>query len=121
MFTKENVLEVLENECYDILNDYEPEKVADLVMEFQKQIHDHVTGNMSRLVLGKKYVAKLDQFEFELLNVRKGYVKCTDEEENIGISRTLFFPLYSSSDDSLDGLTNFVEMINEAYYYCKNA
>lgn len=113
-----DIKEVLSNECYDIVEDLGEEKVVKIVKQLVDQLYDPAKAVIS---IGKQVSTSCGRFSITLCNRHKGFVSVSNcNRGNTSVSRTEFYPYYFDSDDRLAGLTNLVEMINEAYYDCVN-
>lgn len=112
---KEKVLELLENEWYDICDAYEPVSVALLVEELVLRIKSRESDEC----LGSVVSAQLGSSVFKVNNSLNGFVSCSDVDEGCtGVSNTLYYPYYEGEDN--DGLKNLLEMVNEAWYAADN-
>jgi hypothetical protein len=112
---KEKIFELLENECYDICEAYEPELVCTLV----KNIVGRIERRRNEIGFGPVVATEFGKYIFKVNNSLNGFVSCSNTDTgHTGISNTLYYPYYE--DDDNGGLKNLVEMINESWHLCEN-
>lgn len=112
MEIREKISELLNDECYDICEEFEPASVAVAV----ETIISELEQNLAEL---RTHVATCEfgRYTFKVSNRIGGFVSCSDEN-GTGVSETLYYPYYYDEDG--DGLKNLIEMMNEAFYHCVN-
>lgn len=107
---REMILDLLNEEIYDICDEFEPTSVADAVETIVSRLERNL-ATMSRSV-----TCELGRYQFKVNNTHGGFVSCSDTDYGFtGVSNTLYYPYY----DGEDGLKNLIEMMNEAFYSCK--
>lgn len=116
---KEKILELLNDEIYDICDEFEPTSVADAVECILCRLKAKEVCNPA--CLGPVVTCELGSFTFKVSNKHRGFVSCSDNDNGCtGVSRTEYYPYYTDDDGSDDGLKNLIEMMNEAFYACIN-
>lgn len=116
---KQRILDLLNDEVYDICEDFTMEEVADLVNDIVTKIQKRVTPYS--ISLCGQITANLGKYQFDVSQRLKGTVSCSDTEEvETAVSKTAYFPYYYDSEDPDAGLKNLIEMINESWYHCVN-
>ena len=113
---KEDLIEHINDECADILDEFEDEEFADVVIDIARLLENEKVVNYSLTSCGgiKYYLIKVN-------NSHGGFVSVSDEDSDItGVSRTLFYPYWVEHCDCFAGLCSLAEMINEAWYQLKS-
>ncbi|UKK52693.1 hypothetical protein [Prevotella sp. E2-28] len=114
---KQRILDLLNDEVYDICDAFTAEEFAGAVISVLSGITEH--SEKRPIVIGQVVTVQLGKYIFKVSNKHKGFVSCSDTENGCtGTSETMYFPYYYDSDDPDAGLKNLIEMMNEAFYAC---
>ena len=107
-----DLIEYINDETFDMLNEFTDEEIADNVISIAKvlMVRDFTNGHIIK--------GRLD-YLYKINNNHKGFVSVSNDSET-GVSRTEYFPFYADSDGYFAGLCNLASMINEAWYLCNN-
>jgi len=115
---KQDLVEHINDEIFDMLERFEDEEIADCVLAIA-----------SRLLLPAKVVEQpltscggVWNYQIKVNNNHGGFVSVSCEETGCtGVSRTEFFPFFEDDEDGYySGLCSLADMINEAWYFCNN-
>lgn len=113
---KQDLIEFIDNEPLDMLDEFTAEEIADCVISIAQRLLIRGFCNGHLIKKGNK---KLD-YLYCINNSYKGSVSVSNEEVT-GVSRTEFKPFYNDEEDGyFTGLCSLAQMINEAWYACKN-
>ena len=113
---KEDLMEYIVNEPFDMLEEFPEEEIADCVLAIA-----------SHLMLPAKVVEQpltscggIWNYQIKVNNHLKGFVSVSCEETGCtGVSETMFFPVFMDEEDGyFAGLCSLADMINEAWYIC---
>lgn len=105
------VEEIVNDECYDMTEEVSVENIVKLVsdivpMQFKVKV-DRMKARREY-----KYIVKVK-------NDKEPYVSMSDEEQT-GVSRSVYYIFENPLEPTEDELKTFIEMINEAWYRCNN-
>jgi len=110
---KQRILDLLNDEIYDICDEFEQQSVAELVIALVGRLERNLA------TMGRVVSCELGKYIFKVCNKHGGFVSCSDTEEGMtGVSSTMYYPYYQDADDEDAGLKNLIEMVNEAFYTC---
>ena len=112
MEIRERISELLNDECYEICEVFEPASVADAVETIISRLEHNLADLRTHVAM-----CELGRYTFKVNNRIGGFVSCSDEN-GTGVSETRYYPYYY--DEDVDGLKNLIEMMNEAFYHCVN-
>ena len=113
---KEDLMEHIVNEPFDMLDEFPEEEIADCVLAIA-----------SHLMLPAKVVEQpltscggIYNYQIKVNNHLRGFVSVSYEETGCtGVSETMFFPFFKDDEDGyFAGLCSLADMINEAWYIC---
>ena len=113
---KEDLMEYIVNEPFDMLDEFPEEEIADCVLAIA-----------SHLMLPAKVVEQpltscggIWNYQIKVNNNLGGWVSVSCEETGTtGVSQTEYFPFFKDEEDGyFAGLCSLAEMINEAWYTC---
>lgn len=111
---KDDLVEYILDENLDIVDEFEAERVADLVIDMGRRLahRDFCAGHMKK--------GKID-YLYKVNNKHGGFVSVSDYYLGTGVSTTLYYPFYADEEDGyFAGLCSLASMLNEAWYHCKN-
>jgi hypothetical protein len=115
---KEDLMEYIINEPFDMLDEFPEEEIADCVLAIA-----------SRLMLPAKEVTEpltscggIKNYQIKVSNIHGGFVSVSDEDTgDTGVSNTMFYPFFKDEEEGyFAGLCSLASMINEAWYICNN-
>lgn len=110
---RDELSEFIQDENLDILDEFEADEVADLVISMAERL-------LHRDFCNGRFGHSLRTYQYKVNNRYKGFVSVSDDSST-GVSRTEFKPFYNDDDEGyFTGLCSLAEMINEAYYNCNN-
>ena len=113
---KEDLMEYIINEPFDMLDEFPEEEIADCVLAIA-----------SHLILPAKVVTEpltscggIKNYQIKVNNKHQGFVSVSCEETGCtGVSETMFFPFFKDEEEGyFAGLCSLADMINEAWYIC---
>ena len=113
---KDDLVEGIQDENLDILDEFSAEYLAEqvILIAHSLAIRPVVTHKLRRY--DKKWV----QYTLKVNNKHGGFVSVSDDS-GTGVSRTLYYPYKPDDEESpYSALMNLAQMINEAWYQCKN-
>lgn len=114
---QEELVEVMENDCLDILNDVEPNKFADQVIKIAQRIVIFMSKPQMAIhgVIGD--FNKKTIWNVKVNNNNDGWVSVSDDLATC-VSETRYIPFYKDEEAGwIAGLQNLAQMINEAWYH----
>lgn len=118
---KEDLTEYINDECLDIMESISAEEFAGQVIKIAQRITFFKKDRPQMSIHG--VIGNLDKgiiWNVKVNNVHGGWVSVSDDE-NTGVSNTMWYPFYSDDEDGwFAGLMSLASMINEAWYLCNN-
>jgi hypothetical protein len=112
---KDDLMEHIVNESFDMLKEFPEEEIADCVLAIATKL-------MTEKVITHPLTScgGIWNYQIKVINTLNGLVSVSCEETGTtGVSRTLYFPFFKDEEDGyFAGLCSLAEMINEAWYSC---
>ena len=115
---KKDLIEYIDDEYFDILDEFKSEDIADCVISIAKQLEN------KQKVVDTKLIKFSDRgntdYYIRVNNNYKGCVSVSNDWET-AVSRTEYYPYYTDDpeDGRFTGLCSLASMINEAWYTLK--
>lgn len=111
---KEDLVEYINDEPFDMLDEFEADVIADLVISIAERLmhRDFCSGHLIKR-------PRVD-YLYKVNNKMNGFVSISDDDCT-GVSRTEYKPFFHDDEDGyFSGLCSLASMINEAWYLCNN-
>lgn len=111
---KQDLVEYINDEPFDMLDEFEADVIADLVISIAERLmhRDFCNGHLIKR-------PRVD-YLYKVNNKMNGFVSISDDDCT-GVSRTEYYPFFKDDEDGyFAGLTSLASMINEAWYLCNN-
>jgi hypothetical protein len=117
-YNREDLIEEIRDLNPDMLDEFTEDEIADCVLDIAMKL-----GTTSGRVIDYTLIKFSDRgnkdYQIKVSNTHGGFVSVSDDCCT-GVSKTLFYPFYITHGEAICGLASLVEMINEAWYLCKN-
>ena len=113
---KEDLMEYINDEIFDMLNEFSEEEIADCVLA----VASHLTLPANVVEHPLTSCGGIWNYQIKVNNHLKGFVSVSCEETGCtGVSETMFYPFFKDDEDGyFAGLCSLADMINEAWYIC---
>ena len=113
---EQDLIEFIVNEPLDMLDEFKAEDIAEEVISIAQRLL--VRGFCNGHLIRKEYPKR--DYLYSVNNQLKGFVSVSSYDCT-GVSRTEYKPFYKDDEDGyFTGLCSLAQMINEAWYHCKN-
>lgn len=96
------------DENLDMLDEFTEYEIADIVLAIAERLTTSDTAEYS-----------VKDYHFKVYNTNAAWVSCSDNTQT-GVSRSVYYAFYDDDDGYFSGMCNLAQMINEAWYECKN-
>lgn len=117
-YNREDLIEEIRDLNPDMLDEFTEDEIADCVLAIAMKLGTKF-GRVIDYTLIKFSDRGNKDYQIKVSNTKGGFVSVSDDC-NTGVSRTLYYPFYITHGEAICGLSSLVEMINEAWYLCKN-
>jgi hypothetical protein len=111
---KEDLVQYIVDEPLDILDEFEAETIADLVISIANRLmyRDFCNGHLIQ--------RPKSDYLYKVNNQIGGFFSISDDDST-GVSRTEYKPFWHDDEDGwFAGLCCLASMVNEAWYHCNN-
>jgi hypothetical protein len=115
---KEDLMEHITNEPFDMLDKFTEEEIADCVLA----VASHLMLPANVITHPLTSCGGIKNYQINVNNTHGGFVSVSDEDTgDTGVSNTMFYPFFKDDKDGyFAGLCSLADMINEAWYLCNN-
>jgi hypothetical protein len=115
---KEDLMEHITNEPFDMLDEFPEEEIADCVLA----VASHLMLPANVITHPLTSCGGIKNYQIKVNNTHGGFVSVSDEDTgDTGVSRTLYYPFFKDEEEGyFAGLCSLADMINEAWYQCNN-
>ena len=111
---RDDLIQYIVDEPLDILDEFEAETIADLVISIANRLmyRDFCNGHLIQ--------RPKSDYLYMVNNQIGGFFSISDDDST-GVSRTEYKPFWHDDEDGFfTGLCSLASMINEAWYLCNN-
>lgn len=109
---KQVVEDLVTDECYDMMEEIE---MKDLIKFMISVLPMAFKVKVERLKAGGSW-----KYQVKIKNDRESSFISVSDDEQTGVSRSVYYIFEDSENPTEDEIKTFLEMLNEAWYLCNN-